>query len=126
MPNPGVTWETGKQLDIGFDAELLSSKLSITFDYFSNKRIDILTPPNAAIPSSTGLEPADQNIGSFLNKGFDFNILYKNSAGQLRYNIGLNGLYAKNKYLFFDEVPGKPAYQQLTGHPLIPVHIFMC
>jgi TonB-dependent starch-binding outer membrane protein SusC len=118
VPNPGVTWEKAKQLDIGFDAELLNGKLNITADYFKNKRTDILTPPNGAIPASTGLTPSDINIGRFLNRGFDFNILFKNNAGQLRYNIGVNGLYAKNKVLFFDEVAGRPLYQQQTGHPI--------
>ena len=118
VPNPGVTWEKAKQLDIGFDAELIKNKLSITADYFHNKRSDILTQPNAAIPSSTGLTPADENIGEFLNQGFDFDIAYKGSGKELRYQFGLNGLYAKNKMLFFDEVPGRPEYQQITGHPL--------
>ncbi|KIC94332.1 SusC/RagA family TonB-linked outer membrane protein [Flavihumibacter solisilvae] len=117
VPNEGVTWETGKQLDIGFDADLLNSKLSITFDYFRNKRTDILARRNGAIPGSTGLTPADENIGEFLNRGFDFNIMYRNRAGKLRYSIGLNGLYAKNKLLYFDEVAGRPEYQQQTGHP---------
>jgi TonB-linked SusC/RagA family outer membrane protein len=118
VPNPGVTWETAKQLDIGIDAELLNNKLSITADYFRNKRTDILAAKSGAIPTSTGLTPADENIGSFLNRGFDFNIFYKSSSSVLKYQIGLNGLYAKNKVLFFDEVAGRPAYQQQTGHPI--------
>jgi TonB-linked SusC/RagA family outer membrane protein len=113
-----VTWEKGDQLDIGFDAELIRNKLSITFDWFRNKRTDILTPLQGGLPSSTGIIPPDQNIGEFLNRGFDFDIMYKSSAGQVKYSVGLNGLYAKNKYVFFDEVAGRPAYQQQTGHPI--------
>ena len=42
----------------------------------------------------------------------------KKSGTCSTYHIGVNGLYAKNKMLFFDETPGIPPYQQVTGHPL--------
>ncbi len=118
VPYPGVTWEKAKQLDIGFDAEFLNRKLSLTFDYFNNKRDDILTPKNGAIPGSTGITPSDENIGKFSNTGFDFNIQYKNSDRKLKYQIGFNGLHTKNKLVFFDEIEGIPEYQKRTGHPL--------
>ncbi len=117
-PSKDVTWEKGDQLDIGFDAELIQSKLAFTFDWFRNIRTDILTPVQGALPSSTGIVPPDQNIGKFENRGFDFNIEYRNSSSAFKYRLGLNGLYAKNKYLFFDEVAGRPPYQQQTGHPI--------
>jgi TonB-dependent starch-binding outer membrane protein SusC len=117
-PNKSATWEKANQLDIGFDAEIINNKLSITFDYFRNKRTDILAKKSGGIPSSTGIVPADENIGEFLNRGFDFNIQYKKSAGQFKYQVGFNGLYAKNKILFWDEVVGRPDYQKTTGHPL--------
>lgn len=117
-PSENVTWEKGDQLNIGIDAELLNNKLSVTFDWFRNKRTNILTPLQGGLPGSTGIIPPDQNIGEFLNRGFDFDIRYRNAAGRLKYQVGLNGLYAKNKYLFFDEVAGRPAYQQQTGHPI--------
>ncbi len=118
VPYVGVTWEKAKQLDIGFDAELLKNRLNITFDYFYNRRDDILTPKVGAIPGSTGITPSDENIGKFQNKGFDFNIQYHSSAGRLKYQISLNGLSSKNEILFFDEVAGVPDYQQQTGHPI--------
>ncbi|MBP6977865.1 MAG: TonB-dependent receptor [Bacteroidales bacterium] len=118
VPYVGVTWEKAKQLDIGFDAELLKNSLNLTFDYFYNRRDDILTPKIGAIPGSTGIIPSDENIGKFQNKGFDFNIQYHHTAGQLSYQISMNGLYSKNKLLFFDEIAGIPEYQQQTGHPI--------
>ncbi|HOW24661.1 MAG TPA: TonB-dependent receptor [Bacteroidales bacterium] len=118
VPYTGVTWEKARQLDIGFDAGLVKNRLDITFDYFYNRRDDILTPKVGAIPGSTGISPSDENIGKFQNKGFDFNIQYNSSAGDLRYQIRLNGLAARNKLLFFDETAGIPDYQKQTGHPI--------
>ncbi|MBL7697890.1 MAG: TonB-dependent receptor [Chitinophagaceae bacterium] len=112
------TWENAIQQNVGFDAEFMGGKLSVTADYFNNKRTDILTPPLGGIPTSTGIRPSDQNIGEFRNRGFDFNALYSDRAGKLTYRIGINGLYAKNKLLFFDETAGIPDYQKRTGHPI--------
>lgn len=113
-----ATWEKADQLDFGFDADLMNSRLGITFDYFRNKRTDILTPLSGGLPGSTGIIPPDQNLGEFLNSGFDFNVAYRNNDHEFKYTISVNGLYAKNKYLYFDEVAGIPTYQQKTGHPI--------
>lgn len=118
VPYKNVTWEKAKQLDLGFDAGLLQEKLNLTFDYFDNRRDDILTPKIGAIPGSTGITPSDENIGKFQNRGFDFNIQYAGSSGELRYQVGFNGLYSRNKLLFFDETAGIPDYQMKTGHPI--------
>ena len=113
-----ATWETAEQTDIGFDADLFNSKISLTFDYFHNLRKDILTPVVGGLPASTGIIPPDENIGRFLNQGFDFNLGYKNSDHEVKWGVSVNGLYTKNKYLYFDEVAGRPTYQQQTGHPI--------
>ena len=38
--------------------------------------------------------------------------------GDFRYNVGINGGYAKNKIVYWDETAGVPAYQQSTGSPI--------
>jgi TonB-linked SusC/RagA family outer membrane protein len=113
-----ATWETADQTDIGLDADFFNSKISLTFDYFRNVRKDILTPLSGGLPASTGIIPPNENIGRFLNRGFDFNLAYRNNDHAIKYGVSVNGLYAKNKYLYFDEVAGVPAYQEQTGHPI--------
>ena len=34
LPNPDVTWETSEQLDLGFDARFINSRLGVAFDYY--------------------------------------------------------------------------------------------
>ncbi|WP_319591958.1 TonB-dependent receptor [uncultured Draconibacterium sp.] len=118
VPNTGVTWESATQVDVGFDLHFFDGKLALTADYFRNKRENILARRNASVPNLTGLSLPDENIGEFENKGVDFNLQYNNSSSELKYSIGLNGVYAKNKVLFWDEPPGAPVYQQSTGRPL--------
>ncbi|WP_205461703.1 TonB-dependent receptor [Mangrovibacterium lignilyticum] len=118
VPNIGVTWESATQKDLGFDLQFFNGKLALTADYFINKRTNILARRNASVPKTTGLALPDENIGEFQNQGFDFNLQYSNHSSDFTYSIGVNGVYAKNKILFWDEAPGAPVYQQSTGHPL--------
>ncbi|MGN6601276.1 MAG: SusC/RagA family TonB-linked outer membrane protein [Ginsengibacter sp.] len=118
VPNPNITWEVANQADIGFDADLFNNKLSVTADYFNYKRSNILLPPNASIPLSAGFTPPYENIGRVGNRGFDFNVSYSDKIGKLTYTIGVNGGYAKNRIIFWDETPGAPDYQKSTGHPM--------
>ncbi|MCH4553086.1 MULTISPECIES: SusC/RagA family TonB-linked outer membrane protein [Aestuariibaculum] len=118
VPNTGVTWESATQKDVGVDLHFFDGKLTLTADYFENTRTDILARRNASVPNSTGLSLPDENIGEFENKGFDFNVVYSNNSSAFTYSVGVNGVYAKNKVLFWDEPPGAPVYQQSTGRPL--------
>lgn len=118
IPNKGVTWEKANQSNIGFDAQFLDRKLSVTADYFSYTRSNILWQRNASVPTSAGLVLPRENIGKVANKGFDFSIDYSNKSGKFSYRVGLNGGYQKNKIVFWDEAPGAPDYQRSTGYPI--------
>lgn len=118
IPNPNVTWEVAKQLNIGIDAGFLNNKLNVTFDYFNYNRSNILWIRSASVPTSTGLTLPRENIGKVRNRGFDFDISYNDKAGDLKYTIGVNSGYAKNVITFWDESPGAPGYQKSTGHPI--------
>jgi len=117
-PNPNITWEVADQTNIGFDAQMFDGKVSLSADFFYNKRSNILWWKNASVPSSTGLSLPQQNFAKTANQGFEFVVGYNNHIGDFTYGISFNGSYAKNKILFWDETPGIPAYQQSTGHPM--------
>lgn len=118
VPNTGVTWETATQSNIGIDLHFFDGKLALTTDYFINKRDNILWARNASVPSTAGLSLPAENIGKFKNQGLDFSLDYKNKSNDFSYSIGINGVFTKNKILFWDEAPGTPDYQQTTGNPL--------
>lgn len=117
-PNPEVTWEIANQSNIGFDAQMLNGKISVTADYFYNLRSDILWWRNASVPASTGLSLPQQNIGKVINQGFELQVGYADMSGDFSYAFSVNGSYAKNKIKFWDETPGIPDYQKSTGHPM--------
>ncbi|MES1216813.1 MAG: TonB-dependent receptor, partial [Bacteroidota bacterium] len=118
IPNPNVTWEVANNYDIGLDGTALNNKLSFELDYFQNHRSGILYFRNASIPQSAGLTLPAENIGKVANKGYEFKVGYNDRIGDVRFNVSVNGGYAKNKIVFWDETPGRPSYQLSTGHPI--------
>jgi TonB-linked SusC/RagA family outer membrane protein len=118
IPNTNITWEVANNADIGLEGQLFNGKISFEFDYFNNLRTSILYPRNASVPRTTGLTLPPENIGKVRNQGFDAQIGYNGQAGALRYSVSVNGGYAQNKILFWDEAPGAPDWQRTTGRPI--------
>ncbi|GEO22626.1 SusC/RagA family TonB-linked outer membrane protein [Cyclobacterium qasimii] len=129
VPNNAITWEVANNSNIGIEGQMYQGKVFFEFDYFYNKRTNILWRKNASVPQSSGLAsllPAE-NIGEVENKGFDINIGYRGQKGDLSYSVSANGGYAKNNILFWDEPPGAPAWQLSTGKPMNtpdPVYLY--
>lgn len=120
VPNNAITWEVANNANIGLEGQFLQGKIFFELDVFYNKRTNILWRKNASVPESTGLSallPAE-NIGEVANKGYDFNVGYRGQAGDFQYSVSVNGGYAKNEILFWDEAPGAPEWQQSTGKPM--------
>lgn len=118
VPNTDFTWEVANNSNIGLDAYFFKNRLAVTFDYFYNKRSKILTPKIGSIPESAGIPDyiyPPVNIGRVKNSGFEISVNYQDKIGEFSYGIGINGGYAKNKVLFFDEIPGAPDWQRATG-----------
>jgi TonB-dependent starch-binding outer membrane protein SusC len=118
VPNPNVTWEVANQSNIGINASFLNSKMTVEADYFYNLRSQILIQRNASVPSTAGFTLPPENIGKVSNRGFEYVVGYHDAAGDFRYSVSVNGSFAKNKIVFWDETPGIPSYQQSTGKPM--------
>lgn len=118
VPNNFITWEVANNYNLGLDLQILSGKLNAEFDVFKNSRNSILWRRNASIPQSTGMTLPAENIGKVDNSGWEFNIGWQDKAGELGYNISVNGGYAKNKIVFWDEAPGAPDWQRTTGRAI--------
>ena len=118
--NIKAQWEEARQIDAGFDMILFNHKLSLTADYFNNLRTKILIARTASVPGMTGLTGIlpDENLGKVRNRGFDFEVSWADKIDGFSYRIGLNGGYAKNKVLYFDEAEGVLDWQTQTGHPM--------
>ena len=120
VPNNAITWEVANNANIGIEGQFLQGKIFFEADVFYNKRTNILWRKNASVPQSTGLSsllPAE-NIGEVANKGFDLSLGYRGQSSDFQYSISVNGGYAKNEILFWDEAPGAEEWQRSTGKPM--------
>ncbi len=118
VPNPGFTWEVANNMNIGIEGTILNNRLDFEFDYFYNRRENILIQKLGSTPGSSGIRPLlpPVNEGIIENKGFDFRVGYRGNIGELSYNVSVNGGYAKNKIVFWDE-GNVPEWQRSTGKP---------
>ena len=118
-PNPNVTWEVATQRDIGLDATLLQNRLSIVFDYFKERRNNILWNRNASVPQTAGLSLPRENIGQVSSWGYDGSIGWRDDrAGGVSYDVTFNFGHARNRVDYWDEPPGAPLWQRSTGRPM--------
>ncbi|MEB2774739.1 TonB-dependent receptor [Algoriphagus sp. D3-2-R+10] len=118
VPNTSITWEVANNSNLGFEGQFLQGKMFFEFDMFYNKRTNILWRKNASVPQSTGLSLPAENIGEVENKGFDLNLGIRGGKGEFQYSASVNGGYAKNEIVFWDESPGAPHWQMSTGRPM--------
>ena len=114
MGNPLVSLEKAGKQNYGLDFSILDEHLSGSFDYFIEKRHDILTTRNTA-PNFIAITMPVVNIGKVDNKGFELVLKWNHSIGDFKYWINGNLSYAKNKIVYKDEIPHKYPWLYETG-----------
>ena len=113
---PSVTWEKAKKFDVGLDVNLFN-KLSLTIDYFYDRRYDQLVT-REDVPLILGIGYAPSNVARTSNKGFDGQITYQDRFGEVDFNTSLVFSYAKNKVEYKAEAQQLYPWLQETGKPL--------
>ena len=117
-PNYYVTWERAHKFNIGLEFGFLNNTLTGNFDYFTEKRDDILAEYQTR-PWWFGVTSAVGNLGKTKNSGFELELHYSNKIGpDFNYNLGFTFSHAKNKITEMDEPDLKTSYRKLTGHPI--------
>lgn len=95
--NPLTTWEKIDRLNLGTDVDLFKGAFSFSFDYFDEKRTDILGPAN--LPGIVGIAIAQVNSGKVSSKGFDASGTFNKKIGEVLISTNANFTYAKNVIL---------------------------
>lgn len=98
LNNDDLRWEKRIDKNIGVDATLLNSALTLSMNVYDNLSKDILVGLN--IPLYLGASGAPQvNAGSIRNRGFEFEATYRNSKHDFKWDISGNLTTIKNKVL---------------------------
>lgn len=115
--NPNVTWETSAKQNYGVDAKFFDDRLNVNFDYFIEHRKNILAS-RTVDPGYLAVSLPIANIGKVDNKGYEINVKWDDLIGDVRYYIGANLSYAKNKIVFIDEIKYPYDWMQTEGKPV--------
>ncbi len=70
LENPGLTWESTRQWDVGFDLALFGGRVSLVADYWDKHTSDLLYFRPLTV--TTGFSGITSNIGEVDNKGVEF------------------------------------------------------
>jgi len=77
-PNPDITWEKARTLNVGFDVTTLGNKLNITVDVWNRYTYDGFDRLDAAaVPATFGANAAVVNYGKQLSWGSEFSVGYR-------------------------------------------------
>lgn len=118
--NEYVTWEKAKKANVGFDLSLFhNNAVNLTFDYFYERRDNILTAAGS-VPDYVGIDNvAPRNSGKVLNQGLEAELrIMKQVSRDFSFFANLQVTYAKNKVLENDQPTPKFAYQDLRGYEI--------
>jgi TonB-linked SusC/RagA family outer membrane protein len=129
--NPDLKWEVTTQTDIGLEFGMFDSRLTAEFDYYNKKTDDILIL--LSVPGYYGNGSGAKvrfNAASAVNRGFEFNLGWRDQVGKLKYNIGVLGTTIHNEVLtiggisgvddalFGGYVNGVPVTRSIVGLPI--------
>lgn len=91
-----LTWETTTQSNLGIDATLFDSRLTLAMDYYYKYTKDMLMyvslPAGAAASSSIV-----RNEGEMMNRGFEFSLNSRNLTGKFNWTTDFNISFNKNQ-----------------------------
>lgn len=121
IANDNVRWEVEKKLNLGIDLRMFDNRLSATFEYFHNRRNDILSKPSS-VPLYAGYTDGVlpmMNIGRTENKGWDAEFTWRDKIGNdFSYFFRAIVSHAKNKILEMGEAPTPYVLSMQTGRSI--------
>ena len=113
--NTDLRWERTQQLDLGIDLRAFAGKLNFSVDYYKKVTKDLIVQGSG--PLSVGNDWPYVNGGDVTNKGLDFELGYKGSAGDFDYSVNLNLSTLDNEVTYL-KVDAPVAGDNLRGYNL--------
>lgn len=108
LSNLSLKWETSEQTDFGIELRTFKDKVTFSMDYYIKKTKDLLT--TGTPPLEAGNDATTVNAGDVLNRGFEFEVDFRNVIGGLGYNVSANLATLHNEVTYMN--PNSP---YLTG-----------
>ena len=96
--NPNLSWETVNPLNVGVDFGFLNDRIKFSAEYFNKKTKDLIY--SLPLSGSQGMTSYVDNIGTLVNKGFEFSLnadIFRGDRNQFNWNLGVNLSTLKNE-----------------------------
>ena len=100
LSNPNLKWETSTQLNFGIDSRLLNNRLTFSIDWFNKKTEGLLVA--ATPPVFTGFSSMWVNGGNIDNRGFEFDLGWKDKISDFSYGVKANLATLRNRVTYLD------------------------
>lgn len=100
IANPGLQWESSKELTIGLDYGFANNRISGSIDYYKRTSDNLLLPN--PVSNITGFNQGIVNLGEVQNSGIEFELRTKNIVNEnFRWNSTLIASTNQNELLDF-------------------------
>lgn len=121
MANPDITWDKAYKTDLSAEMTLFNH-VNFMFNYFNERRTDILTLDANIIPGtlgfSTGREPW-RNGGEVKNHGYETTLEYFGSKGDFKYSLEAGVWFNRSEIIKRPDLTIYPdEYRNATGKPV--------
>ena len=89
--NPNLSWETVNPLNIGLDLGFFRNRLTVSAEYFNKETKDLIY--NLPLSRAQGLINYVDNVGTLVNKGYEFSLkadIFRGDRNKVNWSIGAN------------------------------------
>jgi TonB-linked SusC/RagA family outer membrane protein len=89
--NPNLSWETVNPLNIGVDFGFLRNRITFSAEYFNKETKDLIY--NLPLSRAQGLVNYVDNVGTLVNKGYEFTLkadILRGDRNQVNWSLGAN------------------------------------
>ncbi len=115
--NPKLGFEKFRDINLGIDGQFYGGHLSASATVFHKTNYDLLARPQTIYPGFYSAFIPYENFGENVYQGFELGLLYKESIGNFRFELGANLLYNDSEIKIRDEVYDD-AYRYRVGTPV--------
>ncbi|AYO58552.1 SusC/RagA family TonB-linked outer membrane protein [Chryseobacterium sp. 6424] len=89
--NPNLSWETVNPLNIGLDLGFFRNRVTLSAEYFNKETKDLIY--NLPLSRAQGLVNYVDNVGTLVNKGYEFTLkadIFRGDRNQINWSVGAN------------------------------------
>ncbi len=118
--NPDIQWENATKTNFGVEFGVLKNLLSLSFDYFTEDRTDILMSGGSRnVPPFFGATPPSANLGHVKSNGFEIELGFNkriNNNFDVWANLAIT--HNENEIIERDDAPLQFDYLKAKGYPI--------